>query len=79
MRNRLHGSEIYLVNVKSMKTIAQIFVAFSEKLNFANLNDDPQTLLFIVLGIFNFAIFLLCFCVYLDKNSGYAQGKGSTD
>ena len=34
---------------------------------------------FIVLGIYNFAIFLLCFCVYLDKNSGYAQGKGSTD
>ena len=26
--------EIYLVNVKTMRTIAQIFVAFSEKLSF---------------------------------------------
>ena len=32
MRN--HGFDIYLVNVKTVRTIAQIFVAFSEKLNF---------------------------------------------
>ena len=30
----LHGFEIYLVNVKTMRMIAPIFVAFSEKLNF---------------------------------------------
>ena len=29
-----YGFEIYFVNVKTMRTIAQIFVAFSEKLNF---------------------------------------------
>ena len=34
MCNRPYGFEIYLVNVKTMRTIAQIFVAFSEKLNF---------------------------------------------
>ena len=34
MRNHPYGFEIYLVNVKTMRTIAQIFVAFSEKLNF---------------------------------------------
>ena len=34
MRSRPYGFEIYLVNVKTMRTIAQIFVAFSEKLNF---------------------------------------------
>ena len=34
VRNRPYGFEIYLVNVKTMRTIAQIFVAFSEKLNF---------------------------------------------
>ena len=34
MRNRPYGFEIYLVNLKTMRTIAQIFVAFSEKLNF---------------------------------------------
>ena len=34
MRNRPYGFEIYLVNVKTIRTIAQIFVAFSEKLNF---------------------------------------------
>ena len=34
MRNRPYGFEIYLVNVKTIETIAQIFVAFSEKLNF---------------------------------------------
>ena len=32
--NRPYGFEIYLVNVKTLRTIAQIFVAFSEKLNF---------------------------------------------
>ena len=34
MRNRSYGFEIYLVNVKTIRTIAHIFVAFSEKLNF---------------------------------------------
>ena len=34
VRKRPYGFEIYLVNVKTMGTIAQIFVAFSEKLNF---------------------------------------------
>ena len=32
--NRPYGFEIYLVNVKTMRMIAQIFVTFSEKLNF---------------------------------------------
>ena len=32
-----YGFVIYLVNVKTMRTIAQIFVAFSEKLNFKEL------------------------------------------
>ena len=34
VRNGSYGFEIYLVNVKTMRTIAEIFVAFSEKLNF---------------------------------------------
>ena len=34
LRNLPHGLDIYLVNVQTMRTIAQIFVAFSEKLNF---------------------------------------------
>ena len=34
MRNHPYGFEIYLVNVKTMRTIAQIFVVFSKKLNF---------------------------------------------
>ena len=34
VRNRPYSFEIYLVNVKTIRTIAQIFVAFSEKLNF---------------------------------------------
>ena len=37
MRNSPYGFEIYLVNVKTMRTIAPIFVASSEKLNFKNL------------------------------------------
>ena len=36
VRNCFYGFEIYLVNIKTMRTIAQIFVAFSEKLNFKN-------------------------------------------
>ena len=39
MRNRPYGFEIYIVNVKTMGTIAQIFVAFSEKLNFKGMNQ----------------------------------------
>ena len=34
VRNHPYGFEIYLVNVKTIGPIAQIFVAFSEKLNF---------------------------------------------
>ena len=34
VRNFPHGFDIYLVNVKTMRKIAQIFVAFSEKLKF---------------------------------------------
>ena len=37
MRNRPYGFEIYLVNVKTIRTIAKNFVAFSEKLNFKNI------------------------------------------
>ena len=34
VRNCPYGFEIYLVNVKTMRAFAQLFVAFSEKLNF---------------------------------------------
>ena len=34
VRNCPYGFEIYLVNVKTIRTIVQIFVAFSEKVNF---------------------------------------------
>ena len=34
MRNLPQGFEIHLVSVKTMRKIAHIFVAFSEKLNF---------------------------------------------
>ena len=34
LRYVLFGFDIYLVSVKTMRKIAQIFVAFSEKLNF---------------------------------------------
>ena len=34
LSNLPHGFNIYLVNVKTIRKIAQIFVAFSEKLNF---------------------------------------------
>ena len=34
LRNLPYGFDIYLVNVKTIRQIVQIFVAFSEKLNF---------------------------------------------
>ena len=34
LHNLPHGFDIYLVNIKTMRKIAQIFVAFSEKLKF---------------------------------------------
>ena len=37
MCNLPHGFDIYLVNVKTMRKIVQIFVAFSEKLNFTRI------------------------------------------
>ena len=36
LRNVPHGLDIYLVNAQTMRKIAQIFVAFSEKVNFIN-------------------------------------------
>ena len=39
VRNRPDGIDIYLVNVKTIRTIAQIFVVFSEKLNFKSCNS----------------------------------------
>ena len=41
MRNRPYGFEIYLENVKTIciRTIAHIFVDFSEKLNFNRFDD----------------------------------------
>ena len=34
LRNYPYGFDNYLVNVKTLKNIVQIFVAFSKKLNF---------------------------------------------
>ena len=42
MRNLPHGFDIYLVNVKTMMQIAQIFVAFSEKLIFTAQKPEFQ-------------------------------------
>ena len=48
MRNRLYGFEIYLVNVKTIRTIVQIFVAFSEKLNFNMFEQNVSYIFWIV-------------------------------
>ena len=65
-RNRPHGFEIYLVMVKTMWTIAQIFVAFSKKLNFTSLFREVvrnriffpgPTALLKALRLLNFGIF----------------------
>ena len=64
VRNRPYGFEIYLVNVKTMRKIAQIFVAFLEKLNFIILvknnikntsawgeDHNQVTIFFLIFGI----------------------------
>ena len=38
LRHPPYGFDIYLVNVKTIRRMAQIFVAFSEKMNFTNNN-----------------------------------------
>ena len=43
MRHPPYGFDIYLVNVKTMRTIAQILVAFSEKLNFIKIDLKRPT------------------------------------
>ena len=49
MWNRPYGFEIYLVNVKTIRTIVQIFVDLSEKLNFtSNYLDSSNLLLFTI-------------------------------
>ena len=52
MRNLLYGFDIYLVNVKTMRKIAQIFEAFSGKLNF---NAPSKTISVHCSGEVNFA------------------------
>ena len=37
MHNRPYGFDVYKVNIKTIRTIVHIFVAFSEKLNFTEL------------------------------------------
>ena len=41
LQNLPHGLDIYLVNIQTMRKIVQIFVAFSEKLNFKKNFDTP--------------------------------------
>ena len=43
LRDLPHGLDIYLVNVQTMRKIAQIFVAFSEKPN-SNFSDEKDIL-----------------------------------
>ena len=38
-----YGFDIYLVNFKTIKRMTQIFVAFSEKLNFSRINFKHLT------------------------------------
>ena len=45
MRNLPCGFYISLVNVRTMRKIVQIFVAFSEKLNFTNKNAASEMIL----------------------------------
>ena len=42
LRTLPHGFGICLVNVKTMRKIVQIFVAFSEKLNFKALTEIKE-------------------------------------
>ena len=42
VRKRPYGFEIYLLNFKTIRTIAQIFVAFSEKLNFTYASGNVE-------------------------------------
>ena len=77
MRNRPYGFEIYLVNVKTMKTIAQIFLAFSEKLNFKQASKSklvisseatPWCLIYFMSKYKNPLILFLCMLRYQTKN-----------
>ena len=51
-----YGFDIYLVNIKTIRKIAQMFVAFSEKLNFTKesslLDSIPHTVNFATKIIF---------------------------
>ena len=40
VRNHPYTFEIYIANVNTMRTIAQIFVIYSEKLNFTDIASD---------------------------------------
>ena len=56
MRDLPYGFDTYLINVKTIRKIAQIFVAFSEKLNFTKesslLDNIPHTVNFATKMIF---------------------------
>ena len=69
MHNRSYNLEIHLVTVKTMRTIAHIFVAFSEKLNF-NPNFWSYYFYLSDLNLNNFQV-----CLYGDKCDDMISGS----
>ena len=53
LRNLSHGFDFYLVNIKTMRKFAQIFMAFSTKLNFTGTFHGHKYLLIKFASIFN--------------------------
>ena len=68
MHNRPDGFDIYLVNVKTIRTIAHIFVVFSEKLNFTTTSSN----LYLCMGHFHKLASVL-FLFFLHA-AGYDNG-----
>ena len=63
MRNLPYGFDVCQVNVKTIRQIGQIFVAFSEKLNFKNLGLGPGQLWLMGPLIFPCCVFSLAYYI----------------
>ena len=83
LRHPLYGFDIYLVNVKTIRRMAQIFESFSEKLNFKVLQRTPARLSYTDISTYcatiqtlDCATFHITYLLWRDKNGLWQPLQG---
>ena len=68
VRNLPYGFDIYLVNLKTIRQIVHIFVAFSEKLNFTSHLHLYVSFRRTVVQLFESSIEIPTLCIYFNQS-----------